>query len=120
MAPSERAVRVVMTDAARGDARGLASRKTDGDEIARAMAEAVLRLEREPYGDGQLTGRLSRYRKLRFDTAAHSEAGKAPRFRFVYRLEPEEGAPAEAVVLAIGGRGALRAYETAKRRAESE
>jgi hypothetical protein len=109
-----------MTDAARGDARGLASRKAEGAELAQAMAEAVLRLEREPYGDGQLTGRLRRYRKLRFDSAAHGEAGKPPRFRFVYRLEPEEGAPAEAVVLAIGGRGALRTYETAKRRAEAE
>ncbi|MGZ5340329.1 MAG: hypothetical protein ACXWW8_04825 [Solirubrobacterales bacterium] len=113
---SERAVRVVMTDAARGDARGLASRESDGAELAQAMAAAVLRLEREPYGDGQLRGRLSGYRKLRFDTVIHSEAGKKPRFRFVYRLEPGEGAPAEAVVLAIGGRGALRAYEVAQRR----
>lgn len=112
----ERAVRVVMTDAARGDAKGLASRESDGHELAQAMAKAVLQLESEPYGDGKLHGRLSGYRKLRFDTAIHSGAGKKPRFRFVYRLEPEEGAPAEAVVLAIGGRGALRAYEVAQRR----
>lgn len=38
------------------------------------------------------------------------------RFRIVYRLEPDEGAPARATVYAIAERASQRAYKLAERR----
>ncbi len=38
------------------------------------------------------------------------------RFRIVYRLEPDEGAPARATIYAIAERASQRAYRLAERR----
>ncbi len=38
------------------------------------------------------------------------------RFRIVYRLEPDEGAPARAMIYAIAERASQRAYRLAERR----
>lgn len=52
-------------------------------------------------------------RKIRFDEPGWK--GK-PRYRFVYRNEPVDGAPATVVVLAIGRRDRMIAYAIAARR----
>lgn len=52
-------------------------------------------------------------RKIRFDEPEWS--GK-PRYRLVYRNEPSDGAPAVAVILAIGRRDRVIAYAKAARR----
>ena len=51
-------------------------------------------------------------RKVRFDEPGWK--GK-PRYRFVYRNEPSDGAPAKSVVLAIGRRDRMMAYAQATR-----
>ncbi len=52
-------------------------------------------------------------RKIRFDEPKWK--GK-PRYRLVYRNEPVDGAPATAVILAIGRRDRMIAYAMAARR----
>lgn len=52
-------------------------------------------------------------RKVRFDDPKWK--GK-PRYRLVYRNEPVDGAPATAVILAIGRRDRMIAYAMAARR----
>lgn len=85
--------------------------------LRREIARIVVELHRNPYL-GELMGdkppRILRgCRKIRFD--APKWRGK-PRYRLVYRNEPSDGAPAVAVVLAIGRRDRMIAYAKAAQR----
>jgi hypothetical protein len=85
--------------------------------LRREIARIVVDLHRNPYL-GELMGDkpprvLRGCRKIRFDEPKWK--GK-PRYRLVYRNEPVDGAPAMAVVLAIGRRDRMLAYAMAARR----
>jgi hypothetical protein len=88
------------------------------DETVRvAVARIVVELHRIPH-HGELMGDkpprvLQGCRKVRFDEEGWR--GK-PRFRFVYRNEPADGAPAASLILAIGRRDRMIAYAKAARR----
>lgn len=88
-----------------------------GEELRREVARIVIELHRNPYL-GELMGDkpprvLRGCRKIRFDEPRWK--GK-PRYRFVYRNEPGDGAPATVVILAIGRRDRMIAYAMAARR----
>lgn len=85
--------------------------------LRREIARIVVELHRNPYL-GELMGDkpprvLRGSRKIRFDEPKWK--GK-PRYRLVYRNEPVDGAPATAVILAIGRRDRMIAYAMAARR----
>jgi hypothetical protein len=88
------------------------------DEAFRVeVARIVVELHRNPH-HGELMGDkpprvLQGCRKVRFDEQGWR--GK-PRFRFVYRNEPTDGAPATSLILAIGRRDRMIAYAKAARR----
>jgi hypothetical protein len=88
------------------------------DEAVRvAVARIVVDLHRNPH-HGELTGdkppRILRgCRKVRFD---EERWRSKPRFRFIYRNEPADGAPAASLILAIGRRDRMIAYAKAARR----
>jgi hypothetical protein len=100
---------------ATADAKGL-------DEVLRReVARIVVDLHGNPHC-GELMGDrpprvLRGCRKVRFDEPGWT--GK-PRYRFVYRNEPEDGAPAKSVVLAIGRRDRMIAYAKAARRVKEQ
>lgn len=108
--------RVVVTPAAEEDIRNL---PTPG--LRRAAIKLVLALRDDPYLGEELRSRpnikiLDRCRKLRFDDSSRGGRGeRRPRYRIVYRNEPE-GAPAEIVVLAVAPRESLDAYRRAAKR----
>ena len=86
-------------------------------DLRRAVAQIVVELHRNPHY-GELMGDkpprvLKGCRKVRFDQPGwHSK----PRYRFVYRNEPADGAPVTSVVLAIGRRDRMIAYAKAASR----
>lgn len=88
----------------------------------RAAIEALAALRDNPWAGAENRARAgSRHivdgRHLYFDREGYS--GRHPgdkRFRIVYRLEPDEGAPAMATVYAIAERARLHAYRLAERR----
>jgi ParE toxin of type II toxin-antitoxin system, parDE len=85
--------------------------------LRREIARVVVELHGNPH-HGELMGDkpprvLKGCRKVRFDEPDWH--GK-PRYRFVYRNEPADGAPATSVVLAIGRRDRMIAYAKAARR----
>lgn len=87
------------------------------EDLRLQIARIVIELHRNPYL-GELMGDkppriLQGCRKIRFDQQGWR--GK-PRYRFVYRNEPVDGAPAKAVILAIGRRDRMIAYAKAARR----
>jgi hypothetical protein len=92
------------------------------DEVLkREVACIVVELHSNPHC-GELMGDkpprvLKDCRKIRFDRPAWN--GK-PRYRFVYRNEPTNGAPATSVVLAIGRRDRMIAYAKAARRVKEQ
>lgn len=100
---------------ATSDANGL-------DEILkREIVRIVLELHGNPYR-GELMGDkpprvLEGCRKVRFDEPGWK--GK-PRYRFVYRNEPSDGAPAKSVIIAIGRRDRMIAYAKAARRVKEQ
>lgn len=84
------------------------------EELRRKIARIVLEIQRNPY-HGELMGDkpprvLSGCRKIRFDEPAWD---LKPRYRLVYRNEPSDGAPATAVIIAIGRRDRMIAYAKA-------
>lgn len=103
----------------------LAEATVDANELDEALkrevARIVIELHRNPhYGElmGDKPPRVLRgCRKIRFDKPAWK--GK-PRYRFVYRNEPTDGAPATSVVLAIGRRDRMIAYAKAARRVKEQ
>jgi hypothetical protein len=89
--------------------------------LKREIAGIVIELHGNPH-HGELMGDkpprvLKGCRKVRFDEPDWH--GK-PRYRFVYRNEPTDGAPATSVVLAIGRRDRMIAYAKAARRVKEQ
>lgn len=87
------------------------------EALKRELARIVVELHSNPH-HGELIGNepprvLRGCRKFRFDEPGWR--GK-PRYRFVYRNEPTDGAPARSIVLAIGHRDRMIAYAKAARR----
>jgi hypothetical protein len=97
------------------DANGL------DETLKREVARIVVELHGNPHY-GELMGDkpprvLKGCRKVRFDEAGWK---RKPRYRFVYRNEPSDGAPAVSVVLAIGRRDRMIAYAKAARRVKEQ
>ena len=91
------------------------------ENLKREIARIVIELHGNPHR-GELIGDkpprvLKGCREVRFDEPGWR--GK-PRFRFVYRDEPSDGAPATSVVLAIGPRDRMIAYVKAARRVKEQ
>ena len=107
------------------EVEALAEATADANELNEALRRAVARIVVELHGNphhGELMGDkpprvLKGCRKVRFDEPAWK--GK-PRYRFIYRNEPSDGAPAKRVVLAIGQRDRMIAYAKAARRVKEQ
>lgn len=90
------------------------------ETLKREVARIVVELHCNPH-HGELMGDkpprvLKGCRKVRFD-----EPGwRGKRYRFVYRNEPTDGAPATSVVLAVGRRDRMIAYAKAARRVKEQ
>lgn len=103
----------------------LAEATTDANQLDETLKREVARIVVDLHGNphhGELMGNkpprvLRGCRKVRFDEPAWK--GK-PRYRFVYRNEPTDGAPATSVVLAIGRRDRMIAYAKAARRVKEQ
>jgi hypothetical protein len=112
-------------EAERHKVEALAETKADANELDEALKREVARIvvalhgnpnHGEPMGD-KPPRVLMACRKVRFDELGWR--GK-PRYRFVYRNEPTDGAPATSVVLAIGRRDRMIAYAKAARRVKEQ
>lgn len=103
----------------------LAEATADANQLDEALKREVARIVVELHDNphyGELMGdKLPRVlkgcRKIRFDEPGWRSR---PRFRFVYRNEPTDGAPATSVVLAIGRRDRMIAYAKAARRVKEQ
>jgi hypothetical protein len=103
----------------------LAEATTDANGLDEALKREVARIVVDLHGNpyhGELMGDkpprvLKGCRKVRFDEPGWK--GK-PRYRFVYRNEPADGAPAKSVILAIGRRDRMIAYAKAARRVKEQ
>jgi hypothetical protein len=84
------------------------------EDLRRAIADIIVALHEDPrHGelmDARWPGTLAGCRKIRFDTPAWNGE---PRYRFIYRSDPREGAGASMLLLAIGPRHAMVAYAQA-------
>ncbi len=133
-------IQVELTDAARDDLLRLrdhlrarhgeplpgefAELEDDGTLLAvqRGAINALVGIRDNPWAGAENRARAgSRHiadgRHLYFDRDGYQ--GRRPgdrRFRIVYRLEPDDGAPATATVYAIAERANLRAYKLAESR----
>jgi hypothetical protein len=87
------------------------------EDLRRAIADIVVALHANPWQgelmDDRWPHNLEGCRKIRFDKTGWD--GK-PRYRFVYRNEPSDGAVASMLVLAIGRRDNMIAYAQASGR----
>jgi hypothetical protein len=103
----------------------LAEARADANQLDGALKREVARIVVELHGNphyGELMGDkspriLEGCRKVRFDEPGWR--GKQ-RYRFAYRNEPTDGAPATSVVLAIGRRDRMIAYAKAARRVKEQ
>ena len=103
----------------------LAEATTDANRLDQLLKREVARIVVDLHGNphhGELMGDkpprvLEGCRKVRFDEPGWK--GK-PRYRFVYRNEPSDGAPAKSVVIAIGRRDRMIAYAKAARRVKEQ
>lgn len=91
------------------------------ESLKREVARIAVELHRNPHY-GELMGDkppriLKGCRKVRFDEPGWH---RKPRYRLVYRNEPDDGAPARAVILAVGRRDRMIAYAKAARRVKEE
>jgi mRNA-degrading endonuclease RelE of RelBE toxin-antitoxin system len=91
-------------------------------ELRREAVRLLVALEQNPYlGRGMWVVRgfevLTDCRSLKFDTP--NRKGK-PRYRLVYRNEPDEGAIAVVCVLAVGERRQMTAYKQARARLQRQ
>jgi hypothetical protein len=99
----------------------LAEATTDANQLEEGLRREVARIVVALHGNphyGELMGDkpprvLKGCRKVRFDEPGWH---RKPRYRLVYRNEPGDGAPATAVILAIGRRDRMIAYAKAARR----
>jgi len=118
-------VKVELADGVKGDISeltALSAQATEGDRaevelLKRRIAELFLGCEANPHaGEPMGAGRhpeLADCRRIRFDIDSHK--GK-PRFRLIYRNEPNDGAPAKCIWLAVGPRAGLRTHRKARQR----
>jgi hypothetical protein len=103
----------------------LAEATTDANQLSAKLRREIARIVVELHGNphcGELMGDkpprvLKGCRKIRFDEPGWR--GK-PRYRFVYRNEPGDGAPSTSLVLAIGRRDRMIAYAKAARRVKEQ
>lgn len=90
--------------------------------LRRRIAEILRELHVDPWLGAEMRERynlrvLENCRKVSFDVRDKSGRERArKRYRLVYRNEPQDGAPAQILVLAIGERSALSAYRLAATR----
>jgi len=112
-------------EADRHSVEALAEAKADANRLdellKREVARIVVALHGNPH-HGELMGDkpprvLKGCRKIRFD---EPDWKRKPRYRFVYRNEPSDGAPAKSVILAIGRRDRMIAYAKAARRVKEQ
>ena len=97
----------------------------DANQLDETLKREIVRIVVELHGNphcGELMGDkpprvLKGCRKVRFD---EPDWRSKPRYRFVYRNEPTDGAPATSVVLAIGRRDRMIAYAKAARRVKEQ
>lgn len=90
--------------------------------VQRAAISALVEIRDNPWAGAENRARagsrhISDGRRVYFDRDGYR--GRHPgdkRFRIVYRLEPDEGAPATATVYAVVERANLRAYKLAESR----
>jgi hypothetical protein len=87
-------------------------------DLGRVVAEIIRDLYRDPWLGTEVRARarlgaLEHCRKVKFDLPAYK--GK-PRFRLVYRNDPDDGSIAIVTVLAVGGRTDLGVYRSAATR----
>jgi hypothetical protein len=90
--------------------------------VQRAAIVALAAVRDNPWAGAENRARIGSAhiadgRHVYFDRRGYE--GRHPgdhRFRIVYRLEPDEGAPVRATVYAIGERANLRAYRLAEAR----
>jgi hypothetical protein len=118
-------VEIELAEGVKGDIRELTELPADVDSTQQAEREGLKRCianlflccrSNPHYGEQMGAGRhpeLAACRRVRFDLDGHK--GK-PRFRLIYRNEPEDGAPAKCVWLAVGPRAGLRAHRKAQQR----
>lgn len=87
------------------------------EDVRREVAKLVVELHSNPYRGDLMDDRppkvLEGCRKIRFDLPDWNDR---PRFRLVYRNEPEDGAAGCICVLAIGKRADMIAYVRAAAR----
>lgn len=100
---------------AQADARALAKSK-EGSALALEMARVITQLKMNPYLGDPLERELAGLRRVRFDTEEHLQSDPLPRFRLVYELLPEDGAPAKALIWAIGPRKLSAVYRRTRQR----
>lgn len=105
------------------EARAEAAADANGldEPLKREVARIVVELHGNPH-HGELMGDkpprvLKGCLKVRFDELGWKQK---PRYRFVYRHEPSDGAPAKSVILAIGRRDRMIAYAKAARRVKEQ
>lgn len=107
-----------LTAASSGDDPGCAA---EAEALKRRIAELLVECKGNPF-IGELMGpglhpELASCRRLRFDIPSHD--GR-PRFRLIYRNEPDDGAPAECHWLTVAPRAGLRAHRKARQRLQSD
>ena len=103
------------------EVEALAEATADANQLEEGLRREVARIVVGLHGNphyGELMGDkpprvLKGCRKVRFDEPGWH---RKPRYRLVYRNEPSDGAPATAVILAIGRRDRMIAYAKAARR----
>jgi hypothetical protein len=85
-----------------------------GEDLRLVIADIVIALRENPWQGELMDDRwpvtLAGCRKIRFDTSAWNGE---PRYRFIYRNDPRQGAAVSMLVLAIGPRHAMIAYAQA-------
>lgn len=86
--------------------------------LGRVVAEILVRLKADPWIGAEMRARvrlaaLADCRKVPFDLPTWT--GK-PRFRLVYRNDPDDGSIAVVTVLSVGPRSELEAYRKAMTR----
>jgi hypothetical protein len=109
----------------RHQVEALAEAAADANGLDQALKREVARIVVEMHGNphlGELMGDkpprvLKGCRKVRFDEPGWKGG---LRYRFAYRNEPSDGAPAKSVVLAIGRRDRMIAYAKAARRVKEQ
>ncbi|MGA2927938.1 MAG: hypothetical protein ABSG43_18475 [Solirubrobacteraceae bacterium] len=93
---------------------------TEDRQVALAAANVAKQLEQNPYLGDKLREKsnqkpLAECRKVKFDRADRPSSAKPRyRYRFVYRIEPHDGAPETVVVMAVGTKPSVYGNATSR------